>query len=196
MAFLEKITCCVTDNGSNFVKAFNKEFLVEVATTEQSDDEEVADGQTEVVIDLYNMVTVTGACDTQPNEHEQLDVDDEMEDDPVVLPSHQRCASHTLNLVGCNGPPSVAAVNAKYRSLMYSCNAKLSAIWNKVNSPKSNEIILSVLDCQVVTPVLTRRNSYYDARRSLLLHGSDKINQLCVALGLPVFKDIDFVFMK
>ena len=64
------------------------------------------------------------------------------------------------------------------------------------SDPKSNEVILSVLDCQGMTPVPTRWNSYYDARRSLLLHSSDKINELCVALGLPVFKDIEFAFMK
>jgi hypothetical protein len=193
---VEKITCCVTDNGSNFVKAF-KEFHVEVLTNEQSDDEEVAEGETEVEIDLHNLA---GAGDTQTSqrtEHEQLDAsEDDMEDDLVVLPSHQRCASHTLNLVGCNAPTSAAAVNAKYRSILYSSNAKLSAIWNKVNSPKSNEIILSVLGSQVVTPVPTRWNSYYDARRSLLLHGSDKINTLCVGLGLPAFKDVEYAFMK
>lgn len=191
---VEKITCCVTDNGSNFVKAF-KEFQVEVATDEQSDDEELGDdeNQTDVVrIDLCDLITEASACNQSD---EQLHMDDEA-DDPIVLPAHQRCASHTLNLVGCNGPPSAAGKNVKYRSLMHASNAKLSAIWNKVNSPKSNEIILSVLDCQVMTPVPTRWNSYYDARRSLLLHSSDKINELCVALGLPVFKDVEFAFMK
>lgn len=64
---------------------------------------------------------------------------------------------------------------------------------------QSNEVILSVLDCQVMTPVPTRWNSYYDARQSLLLDSSDKINELChlcVALVLLVFKDIEFAIMK
>lgn len=145
-----------------------------------------------VRIDLCDLITEASACNQTD---EQLHMDDEA-DDPIVLPAHQRCASHTLNLVGCNGPPSAAGKNAKYQSLMHASNAKLSAIWNKVNSPKSNEIILSVPDCQVMTPVPTRWNSYYDARRSLLLHSSDKINELCVALGLPVFKDVEYAFMK
>ena len=68
----------------------------------------------------------------------------EQDDDLIILPAHQRCASHTLNLVGCSSPPQAAKLNAKYHSLMRSSNAMLSAIWNKVNSPKSNEVCYSV----------------------------------------------------
>ena len=103
----------MTHNGSNFVEVC-KEFPVEVATDEQSDDEELGDdeNQTYVVrIDLCDLITEASACDNQPDE--QLHMDDET-DDPIVLPAHQRCPSHRLNLFGCNGPPSAAGKNAKY----------------------------------------------------------------------------------
>ena len=188
---VDKVVCCVTDNGSNFVKAF-KEFHVDVPNegSESSDGEESEDSYDQQQVDLFNLI----ASQSQVENH--ADVSQEQDDDPIVLPPHQRCASHTLNLVGCNSPPQAAKQNAKYRSLMHSSNAKLSAIWNKVNSPKSNEIISSVLGCQLVTPVQTRWNSYYDARRSLLLHSSDKIDLLCTSLGVPNFKEAEFAFMN
>lgn len=54
--------------------------------------------------------------------------DEETDDNPMTLPPHQRCASHTLNLVGSNAPTVTAKANAKYRSLLHSSNGKLSAI--------------------------------------------------------------------
>ena len=60
-------------------------------------------------------------------------------------------------------------------------------------------IQLCVLGCQLVTPVQTRWNSYYDARRSLLLHNTDKIDQLSslsTSLGVPNFNEAEYAFMK
>ena len=155
---VDKITCCVTDNGSNFVKAF-KEFEVDVELARDSDDEEVAD-----TVDDIEQIDVDELIQSQHNESTEVN------EDVIILPPHQRCASHTLNLVGINSPLAAAKANGKYRSLLHSTNAKLSAIWNKVNSPQSNEIIQTVLGCQIVTPVATRWNNYYDSRRSLLVH--------------------------
>lgn len=180
---VDKITCCVTDNGSNFVKAF-KEFEVELTLAPDSGDEE----DTETVDDIQQ-IDVHDLMQSQQS-------DDESAEDIIVLPRHQRCASHTLNLVGINAPLAAAKANAKYRSLMHLTNAKLSALWNKVNSPQSNERIQTVLGCQIVTPVATRWNSFYDARRSLLIHSPAKLDELYVSLQLPVLKDIEIAFMK
>ena len=60
-------------------------------------------------------------------------------------------------------------------------------------------IQLCVLGCQLVTPVQTRWNSYYDARRSLLLHNTDKIDQLSslsTSLGVPNVNEAEYAFMK
>jgi len=66
----EKITCIVTDNGSNFVKAF-KEYGVNFDVEEEKSEED------EVIV-AENM---------------------EIFIPPSLLPCHQRCASHTLSLV-------------------------------------------------------------------------------------------------
>ena len=70
-----KITTTVTDNGSNFVKAFKR-----YQPVDQEDEDD-------------NEVTFTNV-----NEALQTTVDD---DDAITLPPHMRCASHTLNLVSC-----------------------------------------------------------------------------------------------
>ena len=180
---VDKITCCVTDNGSNFVKAF-KEFEVEVTLAPDSGDEECTETVDDIEqIDVHDLM-----------ESQQLD--EESVEDVIVLPRHQRCASHTLNLVGIKAPLAAAKTSAKYRSLMHLTNAKLSALWNKVNRPQSNECIQAVLGCQIVTPVATRWNSFYDARRSLLQHSPAKLDELYTSLQLTVFKDVEIAFMK
>ncbi len=76
-----KITSTVTDNGSNFVKAFKEYQPVE--------EDESGDDEDEVTFMNINDVV-------------QNSVGDDNNDDVVItLPPHQRCASHTLNLVSC-----------------------------------------------------------------------------------------------
>lgn len=222
-----KVTCCVTDNGSNFVKAF-REFQVEINDDDQTDEED-DDSADLVQVDLYRLfhsrsVTVNrsdlsiedSSCDYAADgdgaqgqslqlechddgEHSDSEAgssQDDDDDDHIALPPHQRCASHTLNLIGCNAPILTANSNPKYRSLFHSCNGKLSGIWNKVNKQKSNEILFSILGCQLLTPVPTRWNSYYDARHNLLLHSSDKLEEVCKSLEVPCFKEQELAFLK
>jgi hypothetical protein len=199
---IDKITCCVTDNESNFVKAFNE---YNVNAIQPDNDDEDIDNTQETLIGLHglldNIVLVQqpgqqpqnneAECSVSSNEEES-----QSEEDPIALPNHQRCIAHTLHLIASNSPKAAAEASAKYRFLMHSTNGKLSAIWNKVNSPKSNETIEAVLGCQIVRPIVTRWNSYYDARKSLLSHSAEKLEQVCKDLKLPELKDTEIVFVK
>ena len=213
----EKVICYTTDNGSNFVKAF-REFYVDLDDSDQEDD----DSTHVVQIDLHELLNSRNLPQTDgthldsvssagPNnseldgdgaqllerdDNDESNSEDETEEGPVVLPAHQRCASQTLNLLGSNVPTVTAKVNAKYRSLLHSSNGKLLVIWNKLNKQQSNEILSDILGCQLLTPVATRWNSYYDARRSFLLHSSDKLEALCKAFDVPCFKEQEFAFLK
>jgi hypothetical protein len=111
---VENVVACVTDNGRNFVKAF-REFNVDLATCDEEDeDEEPADVEQ---IQLFDIVDSPPADDASQRK-ETGDSDDEIEYDTdvtqlsqvqkIALPAHQRCASHTLNLVGCNAPTATA----------------------------------------------------------------------------------------
>lgn len=73
-----KIIATVTDNGSNFVKAFQ-------IYKPHEEDSEDRDSEDEVTFTNIEDVLLNGADD----------------DDVTSLPPHQRCASHTLNLISC-----------------------------------------------------------------------------------------------
>lgn len=74
-----KITATVTDNGSNFVKAFKRYQPLEESDSEDNEDD----------------VTCTDINDA-------LHATDDNDGDVVItLPPHKRCASHTLNLISC-----------------------------------------------------------------------------------------------
>lgn len=76
-----KVTACVTDNGSNFVKAFR---MFESQPDNGSDSDELSDDE--------EAVTFTDVSEVLSTES----------DATYSLPPHLRCASHTLNLISKN----------------------------------------------------------------------------------------------
>jgi len=107
-----KITATVTDNGSNFVKAFKRYQPLEESDSEEDDEDEVT------FTDINDALQAT---------------DDNDGDVVITLPPHKRCASHTLNLISCTDVDkwllSKPATKAVYRS----ATAKCSALWNKTS---------------------------------------------------------------
>ena len=87
-----KISATVTDNGSNFVKAFTSFSVLE---TKLDDKEEHFITDDDYGVELEDDATFTDIHSVmmlEQNEDNQTQVEYE-------LPPHQRCASHTLNLV-------------------------------------------------------------------------------------------------
>lgn len=84
----EKITYVITDNGSNFVKAF-KEFGPRDAQEENDTDNDEDD---------YEL---------DPNNLDAIEYDSNAGD--IQLPPHYRCLSHTLSLVATNDLDKVDA---------------------------------------------------------------------------------------
>ena len=106
-----KVTHCVTDSGSNFVKAF-AEFggvnAKEIICQSTSVDDCVA----KTVYDILD-------CDANEKTY--------------TLPSHCRCAAYRLSLIATKDSTK-ALSDPTYKSIYRSLTGKLSAIWNKQSS--------------------------------------------------------------
>ncbi len=104
----------VTDNGSNFVKAF--QMYQPESLSDDEDDEEV---------------TFTDVADV-------LDTSTE----GIVLPPHQRCASHTLNLISCSDVDKWLLSNPGTKAIFRSATAKCTALWSKASrSTLASELV-------------------------------------------------------
>ena len=165
-----KVVATVTDNASNFVKAF-KEFGIH-NLDEISDDENDS---------ISNHI---------PNNIEE-DSGEEIEN--TFLPNHLRCSAHTLSLI-CT--TDIAKIQDYiYKSHHKKAMAKCSSLWNKTRSAKCSEIIFNILSCHIRRPCKTRWNSLYDNLNKLLQH-EDTLFQLMTSLNLPLFTEFDINFLK
>lgn len=107
-----KITKTVTDNGSNFIKAF-KEYGINMDLSELSDSED-EDSDDEIIAETEE--------DSEINFHEDLV-------EEIRLPEHISCASHSLNLIattdfGKSLDKSSRILNAHKTVIIYILNFK------------------------------------------------------------------------
>ena len=148
----------MTDNGSNFVKAFN----------ECQDDSDFDDSEN--VISLKSEPqSSSGEEDTY--EVEMVDVDtiltneQEQTSNNKYLPKHMRCASHTLNLFATSDIPKLikngrGLYKQQYRGAMANC----SKLWSHVSrSTQASDAVENLTKVSLRTPEKTRWNSTYDA---------------------------------
>ena len=87
-----KNSSTVTDNGSNFIKAFTT-FSVPDTALDDNEEHSITDDDDMVLNDDVTFTDLNDAITPYPNE------DDDLTQIEYELPPHQRCASHTLNLV-------------------------------------------------------------------------------------------------
>ena len=135
-----KVTATVTDNGSNFVKAFQMYQPPEPDTEDNLEEDEA---------------TFTNLGDVLDN---AVDVND------VVLPPHHRCASHTLNLISCTDVDKWLMSKPETKSIYRNATTKCAGLWNKASrSTVASEIVNDVIAKKLLVPCTTRWNSFYDA---------------------------------
>lgn len=106
-----KATACVTNNSSNFVKLFR---MFESHPEDGSDSDEPSDEEEEEV----TFTDVVEALSTGS-------------DETMSLPPHQRCASHTLNLISKNDLEKWLTSNNDCKAVYRSALAKCTALWTK-----------------------------------------------------------------
>ncbi|CAD6220035.1 GSCOCG00011541001-RA-CDS, partial [Cotesia congregata] len=142
----DKVVATITDNGSNFVKAFKccginvDEFFPRDLESE----EEIVSEENEW-------------AEKQPLEKDEVD---ELE---RTLPVHIRCASHTLNLVAITDAmvsiKSSKSLEMSYNKMIERC----TSLRKPLSAPKKWENVKEILGKSPKRPVPTRWNSLYDA---------------------------------
>jgi len=126
-----KITATITDNGSNFVKAFAVFHQTsESVSTEEASSNVTMEEDPDVLCD--NIYTDEATFENM-DQVLTADIDDELTQVQYDLPAHERCAAHTLNLVASTDIEKHLSTSSSSRTIYRSALAKCSAIWNKVN---------------------------------------------------------------
>lgn len=142
----QKLVASVTDNGSNFVKAFR-----------------VFGVQPENICFSGNSNSVTRLNESDSEDEEKLQ--SEMMN---LLPIHLRCCAHTLSLCATSDANKVLGAEGTILSDMHkSVIKKCNALWNTANRPKTAEIIQEILHHTLSRPGETRWNSLYDALQQI-----------------------------
>uniref|UniRef100_A0A3B3S9W9 HAT C-terminal dimerisation domain-containing protein n=1 Tax=Paramormyrops kingsleyae TaxID=1676925 RepID=A0A3B3S9W9_9TELE len=176
----EKVTACVTDNGSNFVKVFKEYQQVESA----EDEEEVEEDDGEVAFTDLQSVLTEG-------------YDEDAQQGMCVLPAHYRCAAHTLNLIATNEIAKWLASNQESRAVYRSSTAKCSALWTKASrSTVASECLEKISERKLIVPSVTRWNSFYDAYVRIIEMQLTDINNLCTQLQVKCMHDREYQFLK
>lgn len=176
----KKIVKITTDNASNMVKAFsmfsqnNQIIDLDNNDNDDSDDDFVIQGITEEI-----------AGESSSSE--------------IFLPAHQRCVSHTLNLLATVDIKAALTGSGNsggsYNRSHHSAFGKCSAIWNLTSrSPKAAETYFDITGKASSSPCATRWNSTFDCLNDLLTV-KQFLGTVCDTLELPKFKDTDLEFL-
>lgn len=174
-----KVVATVTDNGTNFVKAFK------VYQAVSSDDEMEEDPNPDDEVTFLPMAELLSA------EHES---DAEAQ---IVLPPHHRCASHTINLISTNDLDKYLTSNAEIKIVYRSSTAKCSALWTKASrSTSASEAVEEVSKRKLLVPTSTRWNSFFDALKRVTEVPMNELNTLCTKLGVKCFKEREYQFLN
>ncbi|XP_060773195.1 uncharacterized protein LOC132883505 [Neoarius graeffei] len=167
-----KVRATVTDNGSNFVKAFR-----EFEATEETAPDDCDDG-----IRFLDMDAVL-----------EMEGDEELQ---FFLPPHQRCAAHTLNLIATNEVDKAASTGPSrrvYRSAMGKC----AFIWNKAHrSSAAAEVVQDIASMRVSVPCATRWSSEYMAISKLIGLTEDQLGDICTRLGGTRLNPHEMTFLR
>ncbi|XP_034096331.1 uncharacterized protein LOC117562598 [Gymnodraco acuticeps] len=175
------VTACVTDNGSNCVKAF-KEHQQRQVESDEEEDEVDGDGEADFT-DLHSVLAAAK--------------DDNARDGLCVLPPHHRCAAHTLNLIANNEVDKWLSSNVESRAVYRSATAKCSALWTKASrSTVASEFLEEVSGRKLIVPTVTRWNSYFDAYSRITEMPLTDINNICTQFQMKCMNDREYQFLK
>lgn len=165
-----KVTLTVTDSGSNFIKAFRlfgTDANEAIQNEGSNESESGSDDEFDKDDDDDDSESASDDDVTFEDVSKVLDAIDQDEPLQRHLPQHQRCASHTLNLVASKDAEDATKLQA-FRALSGEAFGKCKLLWNRASrSTVASDVIREKLGCALVVPNETRWNSTFDAMDKL-----------------------------
>uniref|UniRef100_A0A668TV55 HAT C-terminal dimerisation domain-containing protein n=1 Tax=Oreochromis aureus TaxID=47969 RepID=A0A668TV55_OREAU len=176
---LNKVVATVTDNGSNFVKAFQVYHPVTESDDETEEEESTPKDDDVTFSDLSEILSAENETEGQ-----------------LSLPPHRRCASHTINIICTRDVEKHLTTNAESRAVYRSSTAKCTALWTKLSrSTLASETVEEISKRKLLIPTSTRWNSFFDAVKRIAEIPMGELNTVCTKQGLKCFKDQEYQFL-
>lgn len=188
----DQITMVITDNGSNFVKAFRSHGLVFSIDGENSDFEDEFTSDDEDDCSEDDLVTEDA---TEVLDEANLVFD---------LPRHARCASHTFSLIATTDLENELSkriarsdrTKSTCKVIMRSMMAKCTAYWNRCSrSNLINESVQKEISRAPITPCKTRWNSVFDSIKQLIDY-FEKLDKVFKLAGVAVLQSNEKEFLR
>ena len=183
----------VTDNASNFAKAFKEFGLDTIATGDPNVNIDAESENIEEPFEEFDIQDVENDVTFEPIDPYAMSqaIDDTM----FELPLQERCKSHSISLVATTDIKK-AKLPEHVKKIQESAFKKVTKLWNKAHRPKSAEIIERIFLKQLSTPCITRWNSLYDALVCLLAYKLEEINKALTELELERLRETEYEFLK
>jgi len=193
-----KITHIITDNASNFGKAFRTFSNV---STSGSDSYNVGDFNSELEIDSD---VSNSDCDNNTNV-EYTNVGDLLSEsnnlsnpdsdyDNICLPNHLTCCAHTLNLIATIDIGKIDDKN--YLKISKITFNKLNSFWNLLSrSTVASDKVYDYCNVKFPVPIITRWNSMFDAIKKILAF-KEKLIVIFEELKLIKLKIAEWTFLE
>lgn len=167
----ERVDVIVSDNASNFVKALNEygtDWSCFQSNSKDADEPTNDDDDDEV--QFYDFAGCRLGC-------------------------HQRCGSHTVNLIA--KVDSLNALDDGFYCRMYqAAMKKVQRVWSVLSQQKANEILFAHLNSSVRHPPDTRWNYQFDSLFDFMKKDQEKLRSAMIDLKMEPLSPIDIDFLN
>lgn len=192
---LSKVTHIVTDNASNFGKAFR--VFSSLPPHEEASTSDVGNFD-ENSSESSNFDSESDCSDLDServNLNNLLNLESNLANNgSFFLPQHMLCCAHTLNLIAASDISKIS--NHDYNKISKSTFNKLTHFWNLASrSTAASDTIYDICKCKFPVPVVTRWNSLYEATQKISNHKTN-VCILFEKLHLPKLKVSEWAFIE
>ncbi|KAL5245976.1 hypothetical protein ACI65C_013384 [Semiaphis heraclei] len=197
-----KISHFVTDNASNFGKAF-RTFSIQPQSNSSnsnnltnnwfcSDNDESSNEENNFEVDeTCENIDITELSTIFSNPDVIYSSDNE---DEICLPDHLTCSAHTLSLIATTDVNKIE--DHSYKQISKPVFEKLYSFWNLVSrSSVASDNIFDICNCKFPVPIITRWNSLFFAVKKVLIH-KDKLLNVFEELKLKKLKKSELKFLE